>query len=373
MKRADEGDRFGRPAQAGLGSVASREENHCLYREARLQGSKDCPNLPLTLLVEVTSRCNLRCRMCNLHHSTGSGIAMDDRLIQASLGLARTAFTVLPFGLGEPLLDPRIVRIVQEYKTLGVSVGLVSNGMLLSEDVSRGLIAGGLDSLSISIDADDPFLFAQIRRGADLEKVSGNIVEMNRLKKFLHASNPVLSLNVVVQSGNFSQLPAIIESAGKWAAASIAFHPITVHKHIPEIQSEAVGPRTPRWRETLAVCSKAAAGSGINLDLGRLSLVLEGSSPEEVYKETICCPEPFRFFGIRANGDIFPCCNWDVNQPIAKLSRLPEVTVSDLADAWLSPEWRSLRAEVAAGRYPEQCKECMRNFTRPFHDENLAG
>ena len=194
-------------------AVISREDNLSIYRESRISGSSGCPNLPLTLLVELSSMCNLRCRMCNIHHDSTSGILMDEGLLEKTFEFAKTAVSVLPFGLGEPLLHPRIAEIVARFKSLGPAVGLTSNGMLLDEKTSCTLIDSGLDQLVISVDAADPLLFSRLRRGADLKRIGNNISTLNRLKKSLGVSHPSLALNVVAQASNFSELPKIVRMA----------------------------------------------------------------------------------------------------------------------------------------------------------------
>jgi radical SAM protein with 4Fe4S-binding SPASM domain len=150
--------------------------------------------------------------------------------------------------------------------------------------------------------------------------------------------------------------------------SSIDFNPITVHRHIPEIQNEALGPRVANWRETLKICNVEAEAKGVSIDTSRLQHVLRGSSPKEVYREIYPCPEPFRFMVIRANGDIFPCCNWDVNRPMANIAASKETSVTDLEKIWQSPKWRALREDIILENYPEECNKCMANFTRPFKD-----
>ena len=355
-------------ASPSSGTPATREENLTLYRNSRSARSPECPNLPLNLLVEVSSRCNLECRMCNIHHDTRSGLIIPEKLLDPTFELAKTATAVNPFGLGEPLLHPEITGIVGRYKSLGVSVILVTNGMLLHEGISRGFILNKLDHLTISIDSADPALFATIRRGADLTKISDNIRKLNDLKKSLGSSTPELSLHVVVQDGNFHQLRDIVYLAEKLNIFFIAFAPITVHGHIAEIQGEALGPWIEDWEETLETCEREAEARGIGLDMHRLSKVLSGASAQEVYKGMIPCPEPFRFMVIRANGDIFPCCNWDVKKPIEKLIVSDETTVSDLVKIWNSPQWQALREKIISENYPEECRICMGNFTRPVED-----
>lgn len=353
-------------------SVTSREENLAVYRRSRLENTGSCPNRPLHLLVEVTSKCNLSCKMCNVHYDTKSGITIPDALLEGTFELARNARTVSPFGLGEPLLHPRIIEIVGKYKSLGVSVGLVTNGMLLSERISRGLIIKGLDQLAISIDAAEPVLFSEIRRGADLKRISDNIVTLNRLKRSLQSKNPTLALSVVAQASNFHQLPQIIQLADEWDIRFITVVPVTAHKHISEIQDEALGPLFSYGKEIIERCHTEAGSRGIKIDTQQVEYVLNGSDWKKVYRETMPCPEPFRFMVIRANGDIFPCCNWDVNKPIAKISVSKEISVIDLEKVWQGEKWQMVREKVISGNYPEECRICMMNFTRPFYDENLT-
>jgi MoaA/NifB/PqqE/SkfB family radical SAM enzyme len=354
-------------------SLPAREANLLLYRSSRKVNSQVCPNLPLILLVESTSKCNLSCKMCNIHFQTKSGIVINNALLEATFELAKTANTVYPFGLGEPLLYPEITRIVGRYKSIGGSVALVTNGMLLSEKIARELIMEGLDQLSLSVDAADPSLLASIRRGADLNRIAENVATLNRLKRSLQHQNPFLVLNVVVQKSNFYHLHELIRLAQEWDISLIVLHPITVHKHIPEIQREALNGNISHWRKTLDMCWKEAELRGIKLDAQRLLYILNEDSPEEVYREIIPCPEPFRFMGIRANGDIFPCCNWDFNNPITKVPGTSDISYLDFEKAWQSPSWQVLREKIVSGEYPEQCMNCISIFARPLHDEHLGG
>lgn len=347
-------------------TILSREYNLSLYRRSREENSKECPNLPLNLLVEVTSKCNLSCRMCNIHYDSRSGITIGDALLERTFELARTAADVNPFGLGEPLLHPDIVGIVGRYKSAGASVGLTTNGMLLSGEISKGFITSGLDHLVVSIDAADPLLFSEIRRGADLQRICDNIRLLNRMKKSMSSGKPSLALNVVAQARNFYQLPEIIRLAGELDIFAVTFAPITAHKHISEIQGEAISPELDGWGKILETCKDDATARGISIDTRQLYYTLSRILPDDLYRGKAPCPEPFRFMGVRANGDIFPCCNWDVNEPVARISKTENISLSDFEEAWQSPEWQDLRNMIISDKYPRQCRQCMANFTRPM-------
>lgn len=348
--------------------ILTREENLEIYKKSRLAGQVDCNNLPLSLLVEVTSRCNLSCWMCNIHHDKRSGIDIDERLLKMSYILSEVASIVHSYGLGEALIHKDIIEIVDNYKSRGAFVSIVTNGMLLNERISRGFVDKGLDSLAISIDSANKELFKKIRRGADLEVIKRNVKGLNEIKKSENKQKPILAMNVVVQRSNFYELSDIVDIAKELGVSFITFSPITVHEHISEIRNEAMTSEIKGWQKVLKDCLERARNYNISINADRLNCILRDLKPEEFYKNKIPCPEPFRFLGIRANGDVYPCCNWDVNEPLGNI--IKEVNIFDeLLKLWKDGKWKALREDVIKGSYPWICKKCMNNFTRPFYDE----
>ncbi len=319
--------------------------------------------MPLTLQVEVTRACNLSCRMCNVHHGSKAGMTIKDEVLEATFELARTAIAVYPFGLGEPLLYPKIVEVIKNYKSLGNLVALISNGMLLNERMARGLIESGLDNLTISFDAATPGLLSEIRKGADFQTISQNISTLNGMKASLKAGNPVLSLNVVVQRRNFVQLPQIIELADNWHISSINLTPISIHEHIPDLEKESLS-HVAEWREVLDLCHKEAERRQINIQTQGLYLVLDRRSPESIYKEVVPCPEPFHFMGISVDGELFPCCQWSLEAPLGKFPN------EAFKNAWKNRNWRLLREKIISNHYPGLCEGCMKRLSRPLRDSN---
>lgn len=59
-------------------------------------------------------------------------------------------------GVGEPLLNRDLPRMVAHLKSRGVYVLFNTNATLLTEDWGRRLIEAGLDELRVSVDGADP-------------------------------------------------------------------------------------------------------------------------------------------------------------------------------------------------------------------------
>src|SRR4051812_17417799 len=112
------------------------------------------PPLPRHLQVEVTSACNLRCRMCLVRYRPAvnkaeGAMPYDEftRLIDSLPDLERLTLQ----GLGEPLLSPYLLDMVRYAKARGIAVGFNTNATLLSRRIADDLVALRLDWLHVSL------------------------------------------------------------------------------------------------------------------------------------------------------------------------------------------------------------------------------
>jgi len=66
------------------------------------------------------------------------------------------AFSPVPLaffgGMGESLLHPRIMEMTAKIKTLGARVELITNGTLLTPEMTHGLLDAVVDMLWVSLD-----------------------------------------------------------------------------------------------------------------------------------------------------------------------------------------------------------------------------
>ncbi len=138
---------------------------------------------PVFANIEITTRCNLRCVFCA---RTASGRAAEDmapETFQRILDLLPHAYRITLVGLGEPLLHPGVVECVAMASAQGRRVALATNALLLTPELSRDLLAAGLDGITFSLDAPTPELAAQVRAGTVLDKAIANIKAFSALAK----------------------------------------------------------------------------------------------------------------------------------------------------------------------------------------------
>lgn len=112
----------------------------------------------IKLYIEPTSDCNLNCEMCFRHSWFDEKInEMPFTLFEKIIREIPNSVNIIFFaGMGEPLYHPKIIDMVSVVKEKGLRAELLTNGSLLTEEMSESLLDIGLDRLWVSIDVVDP-------------------------------------------------------------------------------------------------------------------------------------------------------------------------------------------------------------------------
>lgn len=277
------------------------------------------PKYPLHIEIGLTSYCNLHCKMCfrsvqnsNVEkHHISLEMARKIAVQCKSLGIPAVAL-----GEGsEGLLHPEIKEMIRIFSNIGLlDYFVMTNGTLLTEDISKVLIENQVDRLNISIDAATPDTYKCIR-GADLGKLEENIDTF--LKCRGSKTLPLLRVSFVKQQENYQEAQLFLE---KWSTKA----------DIVDFQDM--------------------------VDYGHVDTLLEIDK-----KMDYICPLPFTKMCIRWNGDIYPCTN--PYQKYFKIGNIKEMTIED---AWSHPVWVELRERMIKKDMPLACRNCR--GTRFFSD-----
>lgn len=110
---------------------------------------------PLHLDVELTSHCNLRCKMCFQQHMDGKRTNMTETLFKKIVdeGVEEGLCAMKLQSRGESLIHPKIYDLLAYAKEKGIlDIHLTTNGLLLNEETIRRLMECRLDLLILSFD-----------------------------------------------------------------------------------------------------------------------------------------------------------------------------------------------------------------------------
>jgi len=119
-----------------------------------------------TVGIEVTKRCNFKCRHCFVDAGKPRRHEADTTEILAMLAELRAlGTTTLAWSGGEPLLRDDLEYLTSVATGLGMQVGLVSNGFLATRERMDGLREAGLSVVQISLDGSTARRAATFRQG----------------------------------------------------------------------------------------------------------------------------------------------------------------------------------------------------------------
>jgi radical SAM protein with 4Fe4S-binding SPASM domain len=324
------------------------------------------PDPPRELQVEVTGACNLRCRMCLVRYRRPLGRA------EASLPLERFAALLddLPDlervtlqGLGEPLLAPDLLAMVELARSRGVEVGFNTNGTLLTRERSRRLIRAGLSWLHVSVDGATRGTYLAIRGRDWLDKVGTNVRGLMAAKAEMGGEEPAVSLVTVAMRHNLDEIPDLVALAARWGVGRLWVQSLSHEfsdtdpagsyqeiRAFAEDQALWRGEDRDRAKETFARARQTAQHLAVDLRLPRL----EGNLPEGRPTGQPGCDWPWRSAYITYDGRAQPCC-MVMGSDRAALGRLDEGGFRSL---WRSEAYRDFRSRLLGTDPPEVCQGC---------------
>ncbi len=176
--------------------------------------------LPI-LLLNVHTRCNCRCVMCDIWQREGSqelAIASLERLRESLLSL-KVQQVVLTGG--EPLLHRDIRSILEFFGSLGIRITLLTTGLLLAKRAA--VLANSVDDIIVSLDGPVAVHNAIRRIPRAFETMAEGIEAVRRIAPAM----PVAA-RTTVQKQNHTRLRATVDAARALGLGSISFLPADV-------------------------------------------------------------------------------------------------------------------------------------------------
>lgn len=143
--------------------------------------------------VDITTKCNLRCKHCRLE-TTNYDLSLEQIEIIASK-LANKDRRIVFISGGEPLVRNDIVEVVKIFKKYISCVCINTNSLLLTEELLDNLIEAGLNYIQVSLDGVKD-THDYMRGEGTYEKTMDKLKMISKKSIKLHISCCISSLNI---------------------------------------------------------------------------------------------------------------------------------------------------------------------------------
>jgi len=293
---------------------------------------------PLGMQIDPSNLCNFRCRFCPTGHpdllrqvgrskSQLMPWALYEKLISELAAFPQPLKTLSLHKDGEPLIHPRIadmVRLARE-KNVADKIAILTNGALLTRELSVALLNAGLDVIRISVEHVSSEGYRTLTQTYDnydaiVENVRTLREESERLGSSLFIAAKLIDFGL---SG---------EELDRYA------------------------------RDFSPLCDEVARTTAQGWSLSEIfdftlgtnpSVSLDGRTP--LKSKRIACPFPFYTMAVNANGLVSPCPDdWSHKAAVGDTHR------ETLQDIWRGERLREFRLMHLTGRrgLNEACAQC---------------
>jgi MoaA/NifB/PqqE/SkfB family radical SAM enzyme len=355
-----------RPAP-GLPDKQGREYLPAAYRavDPYTRGSIAL-NSPHNVFIEVTNHCNLLCETCPRTFTTYE----EPKTLSWENFLAVVAQfpemeRAVLHGIGEPLLNKELPRMIAHLKARGVYVLFNTNATLLNEEWSHKLIEAGLDELRISIDGADAKTYALIRGAPLLHKVVNNLKRFVEIQQAMSVSHPRPSLWMTGLKENIAELPAVIRMAAHMGVPEVYLQRMVYYvdgpANAPGMMSEGHGlfaTFDEQVAEIVAASEALAQTLGVKLWASGATTAKESISAKQEPRPWSACLRPWTTAYITANGNALPCCISPFATRDYNSLKLGNIFENPFVEVWNAPAYQRWREWLLSDAPHPACAGC---------------
>jgi radical SAM protein with 4Fe4S-binding SPASM domain len=298
------------------------------YLLSSLTGKAEIAGMPVSVSMELTNNCNLKCPQC----FSGSGQMerkrgfMDPGMFRKVMNeLSPYIYNVNLFFQGEPMMHPQFFTFLSHCN--GNNSVVSTNGHFLSEKNSEKIAASGLKKLIISLDGLDQKTYSIYRINGNADTVIEGIKNITSARE-KQKSKLKIEIQFLVNSFNEHQITQMRQLAKK-------VHANLQLKSMQIINREDIDtwlPSDGRFRRYKIKDGK---------------YVLKSSMADR-------CARLWFNPVITWDGKVVPCC-FDKNAEYV----MGDLNQDSFREIWEGPKYRIFRKSILMGRHMiEMCRNC---------------
>ncbi|MEO1514413.1 MAG: SPASM domain-containing protein [Bacteroidota bacterium] len=171
---------------------------------------------PMTISVEPTTSCNLRCPECPSglrSFSRPTGHLKEDFFRQTIDELSGRLLYLIFYFQGEPYINPDFLDMVAYARQQKIYTISSTNGHFLNDKNARRTVEVGLDRLIISVDGTTQEVYEQYRKTGKLSNVLQGARNLIKWKKKLNSAKPYVIFQFLVVRPNEHQITDVYRLA----------------------------------------------------------------------------------------------------------------------------------------------------------------
>jgi len=327
--------------------------------------------LPSVIRIDLTYKCNLRCKICFEFGENPQKRFMDDKgntdipIEDLKKVVDEVNFFKPTFYLsgGEPLVYPKIIELLEYLQHKRLYCLINTNGILL-EKYARDLVKLGVDKIIVSIDG--PEEVHDLNRGKTFKRIIEGIEIIKEMKNKENSHFPLIRINSLITPFNSEYLEETVSLVERLGVDSLTFqHPMFSNEEVRKGYVE--GGETDKLNQIniLGFTYKGGIDTDSlvrqikNIKHKKLKIPINFYPDIKIdkikfyyndldYNFENKCLSAWRKVVITPAGDIGPCVN----------HLLDNINQKSFREIWNSSKYMAFRANLKKGRLLPSCVRC---------------
>jgi MoaA/NifB/PqqE/SkfB family radical SAM enzyme len=326
-------------------------------------------NLPRSIYIEPTTRCNELCQQCPrtlLSREEDRDLSFDQfRYIVDQFPILER---VVLHGLGEPLLNKDLPRMIHYLKDRGTYVLFNSNGILLNTRRGQALIDADLDEYRLSMDGSTREMYARVRGVDAFDKIWRNVQSFIALQREQQADKPAVSLWFTAMRENLHDLPGLVDLAANHGIREVYLQRLVYFETGLAASKQALFRRsTPEEVALIQRCEEICKERGITFRAAGASTPLESITRDFGDRPWSGCRRPYTLTYITSSGNVLSCCFAPFGHRSAKEYQeervLGNIFQEPIEHIWHGERYTTFRRAFESDSPMRHCAQCGVNWS----------
>lgn len=300
---------------------------------SRISGNSIHWGMPMSVSIEPTTSCNLRCPECPSGlraFSRPTGMLQLSEFQKIIEPIKKSLWAINFYFQGEPFLNKELLPMVRLAADEGVYTATSTNAHYFNDEKALETVKSGLHRLIISLDGTTQDTYEQYRIGGNLQKVIEGTKLVIAAKHALNSSTPHIIFQFLVVRPNEHQTQEALQLAAELGVDEVRFKTAQVYDY--ENGNELIP-----HNEAYSRYRQKANGKW----------VLKNKMANHCWRMWQGCVFTW-------DGRVVPCCfDKDAHHPMGKIGN------QSFKSLWKGQEYTNFRNAVLSGRSEiEICRNC---------------
>lgn len=289
------------------------------------------PAKPIYVEISPTAFCNHKCVFCHYNYLGHKGKFEDNNRLVSLVDEVKTigVKSVVFAGIGEPLLNKETIPTIKHAKSIGLDIGMSTNGVLLKK-FDFEVLAESLTWIRFSLNATDKEKYAQVHQTKqdDFDLVLENISKLVEMKKKLN-SKITIGVQFILMPDNYQNLEKLVHKVKNIGVDYF----VIKHFYKHEKNEFSIDESFPNEEVMNSLVELSIKYNDKKFNL----IVRSPQVLEEDRNYDVCYGLPYILY-IREDGNLFTCFSYQHNE---------KTILGNIFDSSLQEIWKSKEKEEA--------------------------